>query len=107
MDAPTRRYPRVNKLCLISYVNRAGDEQRTPVSLGRVFDLSPLGIGMEIFAPVETGSVMEMEIDLRERLIAVKGRVVHVRPTLEEGHFVVGIEFTESHSELAGLVVAS
>jgi hypothetical protein len=105
MDGPTRRYPRVNKLCLIAYVNRDGSEQRTPVSLGRVLDLSPAGIGMELFAPVEVGSFMEMELDLQERLLPVQGRVVNVR-SAEEGRYVVGIEFTEPREELAGFVAA-
>ena len=28
MDGPIRRYPRVNKLCLVAYVNRDGTEPR-------------------------------------------------------------------------------
>jgi hypothetical protein len=105
MDNPTRRYPRVNKLCLIAYVNRDGEQQRTPVSLGRVLDISPAGIGMELFAEVQTGSVMEMEIDLQERLVAVQGKVVHVRPA-PDGRYVVGIEFATPREELAGVVTS-
>ena len=106
MDGPIRRYPRVNKLCLVAYVNRDGTEPRTPVSLGRVLDLSPAGIGMEVFSQVQVGSFMEMELDLQESLLPVQGRVVNVRPG-EEGCYVVGIEFTEPRPELAAFAAAS
>ena len=99
MDSTTRRYPRVNKLCLVAYVNRDGSEPRTPVSLGRVLNLSPAGIGMEVFSPLEVGSFMEMELDLLESLLPVQGQVKNVRPA-EEGCYVVGIEFTEPQPEL-------
>ncbi|HEY6007583.1 MAG TPA: PilZ domain-containing protein [Geobacteraceae bacterium] len=99
MDAPNRRFPRISKLCLIAYVNHDGAQQRTPVSLGRVLDISPAGIGMEVFTPVTTGSVMEMEIDLQDILLAVQGKVVHVRPA-EEGRYLVGIEFAETQELL-------
>jgi len=41
-----RRALRVNKLFLTAYISREGEEQRTPVSLGRTLDISMTGDGM-------------------------------------------------------------
>ena len=106
MDASNRRFPRVGKLCLIAYVNREGEEQRTPVSLGRVLDVSPAGVGIEVFDEVKAGSVMEMEIDLQDSLLNVQGKVVHVRPE-EDGRYIVGVEFAEPHAQLQRFVAVA
>jgi hypothetical protein len=102
MDNSTRRYPRVNQLHLISYVNREEGEQRTPVSMGRVLDLTPAGVGMEVLTEIHSGSIMEMEIDLRDSLLNVQGKVVHVHPA-DDGRFVVGVEFLEPQPALENL----
>jgi hypothetical protein len=102
MDNPQRRYPRINKLYLIAYVNREGEDQRTPVSIGKVLDISPAGLGVEVYEDIRTGSVMEMEIDLQDTLVAVQGKVVHVRKE-EGGRIILGVEFNESREEFANL----
>lgn len=90
-----RAFPRVNKLHFIAYVNREGEEQKTPVSMGRTINISRLGVGMEVFQPLEVDSVMEMEIALEEeQLLAVKGTVVHIA-SQEDGKFIAGIKFDE------------
>ena len=101
MDTPKRREPRVNKLFLTAYVNREGAEQKTPVLLGRTFDISTVGVGMEVYQEVAVGSTMELEIDLQDFLLEIKGKVVHVRST-ESGSFQIGIEFDEPQEKLAG-----
>ena len=101
MDDPKRREPRVNKLFLTAYVNREGAEQKTPVLLGRTFDISSAGVGMEVFQEVAAGSTMELEIDLQDFLLEIKGKVIHVRPT-EAGSFHIGIQFDEPQEKLAG-----
>jgi c-di-GMP-binding flagellar brake protein YcgR len=97
-----RREPRVNRLFLTAYVNREGEEQKTPVLLGRTFDISSTGVGMEVYQEVAAGSTMELEIDLQDSLLAITGRVVHVRNN-EAGSFQIGIEFDEAQDRLAEL----
>jgi c-di-GMP-binding flagellar brake protein YcgR len=89
-----RRSPRVNRLFLTAYVNRDGKEQKTPVSLGRTLDISLTGVGMEVFHEIQIGTVMDLDLDLKDFILTVHGKVVHVRH--EEGdRYVVGIEFDE------------
>jgi hypothetical protein len=89
-----RRAPRLNRLLLTAYVNREGKEQKTPISLGRTLDISVTGVGMEVFQEVEIGSEMDLDLDLKDTLLTVHGRVVHVRRDGED-RYVVGIEFDE------------
>ena len=97
-----RREPRVNRLFLTAYINREGEEQKTPVLLGRTFDISSSGVGMEVYQEVATGSTMELEIDLHDSLLAIKGTVAHVRKN-DDGSFQIGVEFDEAQDRLAEL----
>jgi hypothetical protein len=90
----SRRSPRVNRLFLTAYVNRDGKEQKTPVSLGRTLDISLAGAGLEIFQEIQAGSMMDLDLDLKEFLLTVHGRVVHVRREGDD-RYVIGIEFDE------------
>jgi c-di-GMP-binding flagellar brake protein YcgR len=99
-----RREPRVNRLLLTAYVNREGEEQQTPVLMGRTFDISSSGIGMIVYQEVAVGSIMELEIDLHNSLLAIKGTVLHVRKN-EDGSFQIGIGFDEPQPQLSGLQV--
>lgn len=102
-DDELRRSPRVNKLFLTAYVNRDGEEQKTPVSLGRTLDISMIGVGMEVFQEVQVGSEMDLELDLRGTLMTVQGRVVHVRRDGED-QYVIGVEFNEPQKQLDPLL---
>lgn len=93
-DVDSRRSPRVNRLFLTAYVNRDGKEQKTPVSLGRTLDISVSGVGLEVFQEIEIGTVMDLDLDLKDTLLTVHGKVVHVRRE-EDDHYVIGIEFEE------------
>jgi c-di-GMP-binding flagellar brake protein YcgR len=93
-EQDSRRAPRVNRLLLTAYVNRDGQEQKTPVLLGRTLDISLTGVGMEVFQQVQTGSFMDLDLDLKDSIITVHGKVVHVRRDGED-RYVVGIEFDE------------
>lgn len=104
MDNPIRRYPRVNKLFLIAYVNREENKQRTPVCIGRTLDISPAGIGMEVYEEVNAGSTMEMELDLKDFILSVQGKVMHARRD-EEGRYIIGVEFDEPQEKLAGITL--
>ena len=102
-DDEPRRAPRVNKLFLTAYVNRDGEEQKTPVSLGRTLDISMTGVGMEVFQELQVGSEMDLELDLQGSLLKFQGRVVHVRRD-EEGQYVIGVEFNEPQKQLDTLL---
>ena len=93
-DDDSRRAPRQNRLLLTAYVNRDGEEQKTPVSLGRTLDISVTGAGMEVFQEVEIGSEMDLDLDLKDTLLTVHGKVVHVRRDGED-RYIIGIEFDE------------
>lgn len=97
-----RREPRVNRLFLTAYVNREGEEQKTPVLLGKTFDISSSGVGMEVYQEVAIGSTMELEIDLQDSLLAIKGTVAHVRKN-DDGSFQIGVQFDEAQDRLAEL----
>jgi len=100
-DADSRRSPRVNRFFLTAYVNRDGKEQKTPVFLGRTLDISLSGTGMEVFCEIQPGSTMDLDLDLKESLLTIHGKVVHVRREGED-HYVIGIEFDEllEHPEI-------
>ena len=91
----------MNKLFLAAYVNREGEEQKTPVLLGKTFNISSVGLGMEVYQEIAPGSIMEMEIDLLDSLLDVKGRVVHVN-RIEDDRYLIGVEFSQPQEQLAG-----
>jgi len=90
--------PRVQKLFMIAYLPKENGPSRTPVSLGRTVDISPSGVGMEIYKEVAVGTVMEMEIDLDGLPVLARGKVVRV-DLLDNGNFLIGISF-DSEQEL-------
>ncbi len=95
-----RGYPRVKKLYLISYVNKATGQQTSPVSMGRTLDISPTGVRVEAYRNIRVNSIMEMEIGLREFNFSVKGKVVRVQEVSEK-IYNLGIQFDEIQPELS------
>lgn len=90
---------RVQKLFMIAYLPFDDGPIRTPISLGRTVDISPSGVGMEVYKEVTVGTVMEMEIDLEGLSVPAWGKVVRVDP-LENGNFLIGIRFDEEQELL-------
>jgi hypothetical protein len=97
--------PRVQKLFMIVYLPKENGPARTAVSLGRTIDISPSGVGMEIYKEVTVGTVMEMEIDLEGLSVLAKGKVVRVDP-LDNGNFLIGITF-DAEQELLQTKIAA
>jgi len=95
-----RRSLRVNKLLLAAYIGREGEEQRTPVSLGRTLDVSTTGVGMEVYQEVHVGSSMDLEFDLHDSLLTVQGTVVHSRREGDD-RYIIGVEFNETQELLS------
>jgi len=77
---------------MIAYLPQEDGPSRTPVSLGRTVDISPSGVGMEIYKEVAVGTVMEMEIDLEGLPVLARGKVVR-GDLLKNGNFLIGISF--------------
>jgi len=94
-----RDYPRVNKLYLISYIPKEGGRQTSPVSMGRTLDISPSGVRIEVFQPINVESEMEMEIAMEDSQFSVKGKVVR---SLESGKdvYILGIHFDDVCDDL-------
>jgi hypothetical protein len=95
-----RRYPRLKSLHLISYINKEGEVQKTGVSMARTVNFSPAGVGVEVYQPINNDSLMEMEIAVKERIFAVRGKVIHCQER-STGKWLVGIEFGEVQEDLA------
>lgn len=100
-----RVFPRVQKLFMIAYLPQENGPSRTPVSLGRTVDISPSGVGMEIYKEVAAGTVMEMEIDLEGLPVLARGKVVRV-DLLDNGNFLIGIRF-DAEQELLQTKIAT
>ena len=94
-----RGTPRVQKLFMIAYLPFDDGPIRTPISLGRTVDISPSGVGMEVYKEIAVDTVMEMEIDLEGLTVPAWGKVVRV-DLLENGNYHIGIRFDEEQELL-------
>jgi len=103
----TRLYKRLMKPFFISYVNRDGQRQTTPISLARTHDISIGGAALELSYPVQAGSVMEMEIELENALFAVNGKVVYVHRQEGEDSWRAGVRFSEPQYAILDLLAAT
>jgi len=97
--------PRVQKLFMIAYLPKESGPSRTPVSLGRTVDISPAGVGMEVYKEVAVGAVMELEIDLDGLPVLARGKVVRV-DLLDNGNFLIGVSF-DAEQELLQTKIAA
>jgi hypothetical protein len=104
MTSEHRTTPRVNKLSFISFIHTEGDEQLSPISLGRTLNISATGLGIEIFEQIDIGATMEMEIALTNEIIPVRGKVVRTHELEDGGHYL-GIEFDCPQERLATVVI--
>jgi len=98
--AEKRRFPRVKKLYLLSYVNRLEGRQTSPVSIGRTLDISPAGIRIEVFQDIEIDSEMEMEIGLKKFDSTIRGKVMRVQKIAEKD-YIIGIRFDQEQPDLS------
>jgi PilZ domain-containing protein len=94
-----RGAPRVQKLFMIAYLPFEDGPVRTPISLGCTVDISPSGVGMEVYKEVAVDTVMEMEIDLEGLSVPAWGKVVRA-DLLENGNYHIGIRFDEEQELL-------
>jgi len=97
--------PRVQQLFMIAYLPKESGLSRTPVSLGRTVDISPSGVGMEIYREVAVGTVVEMEIDLEGLPVLARGKVART-DLLDNGNFIIGVRF-DAEQELLQTKIAA
>jgi hypothetical protein len=97
LEKERRRHPRVQSLYLVSYVSKKGEVQKSGVSMARTLNVSQVGVGVEVYEPVEAD--MEMDIAVKENIFPVRGKVIHSQKK-PDGHWVIGIAFDEVQEEL-------
>jgi hypothetical protein len=100
VDEERRRYPRLKSLYLLSYTNREGGVEKSGVSMARTINVSPAGVGVEVYQPINRDSLMEMEIAVQEHIFTVQGKVVHSQEK-SSGTYVIGVQFNELQKALS------
>lgn len=88
-----RKHFRVNSLNL-SYVFVNGDNDEEKQTIGRTLNVSESGILLETYIPVNLNDKLLLTIGLKEDLVNIKGKVVHIAKDEHEKH-EVGVEFTD------------
>jgi len=94
-----RRYARIASLNLTAIVPKKGNAHTALVSMARTLDLSPAGARIEVHQNIELGARVELDIAIAEEITRVNGSVMHVEP-LEQGGYILGIEFDETQNAL-------
>lgn len=89
-----RNHVRLLSLNLVSYTQYNEEGQAEQTAMGRTLDLSTGGIKLEVNEPYPLSTNLEFTLQIKERLIEVKGRVVHVEE-LKNGKVGMGIKFTD------------
>ena len=84
---------RIRSLNLTSYTPKKGEEQEYIVSIGRTLDVSDGGVKVETHRKLATGTELEMDIAIEDKIVNAKGEVVHTEE-LKNGLFGTGIRFT-------------
>jgi len=78
----------------LSYICLDEDQKSVKQGMGRTLNLSESGILLETYFPIATGHTVILSIGLKNRLVDLKGRPVHLR-SIAKGVYEVGIEFIE------------
>jgi hypothetical protein len=89
-----RRYPRYESLNLIAYA--CMDEKGNVINqgMGRTLNVSQMGLLLETYYPLDCEEVMLLGVGIRDDLIDIRGRVVHVSVN-NDRKYASGIEFVE------------
>jgi len=103
-DREKRRFPRLDSTHLISYTHF--DDKDTPdeMGMGKTLDLSQGGVTIQAHRSFPANTGLEMVIALEDKLIRVKGRVVHSRAVGKE-LYDLGVCFTEVQESDQGLLM--
>jgi len=98
-----RREARVISLNLVSYSRYDDEGVLTEAAMGRTLDISPGGIRLEVERHYPLSSVIDISIALRDNIITVKGRVVHLEE-LKNGKIAMGIQFVEMEPTIRDMI---
>jgi c-di-GMP-binding flagellar brake protein YcgR len=93
-----RQHARVQTCNLISYACLDEEGLVIKQGMGRALDISQNGLLLECGAPVESPFISLMSAGPDDRLIEIRGKVVHSRRT-DGGAYRVGIQFTDENSD--------
>jgi c-di-GMP-binding flagellar brake protein YcgR len=88
-----RRTVRILSLNLVSYSQFSNEGLIEETAMGRTLDLSLGGIKLEVTNRYPLSSDIELNLQLHEQVITVKGRVVYVEE-LKNGKVGLGIKFS-------------
>jgi hypothetical protein len=89
-----RKFPRFDSLNL-SYICLDEDQQAVKQGMGRTLNLSESGILLETYFPIASEHTVILSIGLKNKVVDLKGRPVHLR-SLGKEVYEVGIEFIET-----------
>lgn len=89
-----RKAPRVDSLNLISYVVFDEADNAVRQGMGRTLNISKTGICLDTYKPLSRRQKVSLTIGLKDNLVDIIGRVVHVRKR-KNGRFDNGIDFVE------------
>ncbi len=78
----------------LSYVFVDGNNNEEKQTIGRTLNVSESGILLETHIPVNLNDKLLLTIGLKEDLVDINGKVVHVAKD-EEGKYEVGVQFTD------------
>ena len=92
-----RKHFRVNSLNL-SYVFVNGNNDEEKQTIGRTLNVSESGILLETYIPVNLNDNLLLTIGLKEDLVNIEGKVVHIAKDEHEKH-EVGIQFTDKDDD--------
>jgi hypothetical protein len=78
----------------LSYICLDEDQQAVKQGMGRTLNLSETGILLETYFPIAAEHTVILSIGLKNRVVDLKGRLVHLR-SIGKKVYEVGIEFIE------------
>ncbi len=100
----SRRYPRHDAPTLASYRHMGGDGSVDSAGMTTLSDMSLGGLCFESPAAFDVGSGVEVDVQLRDDLVAISGRIVRVEP--RGAGYLVGVEIDIASPYYAEVVEA-
>jgi hypothetical protein len=91
-DLKRRQFERKHSQNLIDYVEMDYEGKPAHRYMGRTLNVSEGGILLETYKPLTEGQIVIITIAIDEEMVALKGRVIHVKKTAES-LFHSGIDF--------------
>ncbi len=89
-----RKHLRINSLNL-SYIFVDGNNNGEKQTMGRTLNVSESGILLETHIPVDLNDNLMLTIGLKEDLVDIKGKVVHLEKG-EHGMYELGVKFLDA-----------